>query len=270
VIALNHRRKFAIATYSASREANIYGKLTVDATQALAYVNRKRVESGVHVTITHLVGRAVAEGLKNSPALNGRLVGTIHLANPDVNISFLVAIPDDDDLGKVKIEHADRKSVVEIARELIKRAELLRQGKDKDYEGGKRLLKALPAWAIGPIANFFGFLTSGLGLSLKPLGLESRPFGAAVITNVGVFGIDEGYVPPTPWARVPVWLLIGTIRELPAIVDGKVVPRPMLTLTATVDHRFVDGQQGGNLTKTVRQVLENPWLLDETEGSMAP
>ncbi|MBM3275960.1 MAG: 2-oxo acid dehydrogenase subunit E2, partial [Candidatus Sericytochromatia bacterium] len=98
---------------------------------------------------------------------------------------------------------------------------------------------------------------------------ESRPFGAAVITNVGVFGIDEGYVPPTPWARVPVWLLIGAIRELPAVVDGKVVPRPMLTITATVDHRFVDGQQGGNLTKTVRSILENPWLLDESEGSMA-
>jgi hypothetical protein len=42
VIRLNHRRKLAIATYDAPREANIYGKLTVDASQALAYIDPLR------------------------------------------------------------------------------------------------------------------------------------------------------------------------------------------------------------------------------------
>ena len=40
------RRKLAIATWDAPREGNIYGKLTVDATQALAYIQRQVNEAG--------------------------------------------------------------------------------------------------------------------------------------------------------------------------------------------------------------------------------
>ena len=34
-----------------------------------------------------------------------------------------------------------------------------------------------------------------------------------------------------------------------------------MTITATIDHRFIDGFQGGVLAKVVRDVLENPWQL---------
>ena len=33
------------------------------------------------------------------------------------------------------------------------------------------------------------------------LGLEAFPFGSAVITSVGMMGLDEGFAPPTPFAR---------------------------------------------------------------------
>ncbi len=266
MIRLNHRRKLAIATYNAPREANIYGKLSIDASQALAYIEHLRETTGERVTITHLVGRAVAEGLKHAPTLNGRLVGPFHLANPNVAISFLVAIADQEDLAKVKVDDADRKSVVEIASELNRRAELVRSQKDPDFESGKRLLRLLPIWLIRPIAEVTGLLTSGLGISARPLGLEALPFGACVITSVGMFGVDEGYVPPTPWARVPSWVLIGAIREQAVVRDGKIIVRPMLTITATIDHRFIDGLQGANLTKVVRDVLENPWKLEGLES----
>mgnify|MGYP002635071220 CR=1 FL=1 len=54
------RRKLAIATWSAPREGNIYGKLTVDARPALAYVEQQREATGEKITITHVVGAAVA------------------------------------------------------------------------------------------------------------------------------------------------------------------------------------------------------------------
>jgi pyruvate dehydrogenase E2 component (dihydrolipoamide acetyltransferase) len=40
----------------------------------------------------------------------------------------------------------------------------------------------------------------------------------------------------------------------------------MLTITATIDHRFIDGLQGANLTNVVRDVLENPWKLEGLES----
>ena len=72
------------------------------------------------------------------------------------------------------------------------------------------------------------------------LGLSAFPFGSVVVTNVGIFGLDEGFAPQTPFARVPLWVLVGAVRELPAVVDGQVVPRPQITISATIDHRFIE------------------------------
>jgi pyruvate dehydrogenase E2 component (dihydrolipoamide acetyltransferase) len=83
-----------------------------------------------------------------------------------------------------------------------------------------------------------------------------------ILTSVGMFGLDEGFAPPTPFAHVPIYVLLGAVRDMPVAVDGQVVVRKMVTLCATIDHRFVDGAQGGILAKAIRRVLENPWELD--------
>ena len=110
-------------------------------------------------------------------------------------------------------------------------------------------------------------LASSLGLTIKPLGVQPFPFGSCIITNVGVFGVDEGYVPPTPFARVPVYILIGAVRDKPVVKDGQIVAQKQVTITATIDHRFIDGAQLAVLAKTVRSILENPWQLDAKSGA---
>ena len=127
-------------------------------------------------------------------------------------------------------------------------------------------VKLLPVWLIRVLLRFTQFVTTELGVSVPALGLEAFPFGACVITNVGVFGLDEGYVPPTPFAGAPLYILIGAVKDAPMAVDGQVVVRKQLTLTATIDHRFMDGAQGASLAKTVRRMLENPWRMEGREG----
>lgn len=260
------RRKLAIATWKAPAEGNIYGRVTLDATQALAYLEYVKEKTGEKVTITHLVGRAVAEALKNAPGLNGRIVWGKYKPFETVAISFLVALEEGKDLAKAKVDQADTKSVSAIAKELRERAERLRQGKDSDFEKSKGLLRLLPTWLLRPLVWATGWLTGALGVSAKSLGLEAFPFGSCIITSVGMFGLDEGFVPPTPFARVPVYVLVGAIRERPAVVEGQVVIQPQVTLTATLDHRFIDGFEGGKLAKIVRAVMENPWTLEGMSG----
>ncbi|RME01339.1 MAG: 2-oxo acid dehydrogenase [Deltaproteobacteria bacterium] len=260
------RRKLAIATWSPPREGNIYGKLTVDATQALAYLEFLRERSGEKVTITHLVGKAVAEAMKRAPSLNGRIVFGRYVPYDTVDISYLVVLEEGANLAKAKICDADRKSVADIARELRELAERLRKGKDADFEKSKGLIRLLPTWLLRWMIAGIGFLATGLGLEIRALGVERFPFGSCIITSVGMFGLEEGFVPPTPFARVPVYVLIGSITERPVVVAGKIVVQPRLTLTATIDHRFIDGFQGGILAKVVREVLENPWRLEGMEG----
>jgi pyruvate/2-oxoglutarate dehydrogenase complex dihydrolipoamide acyltransferase (E2) component len=259
---MSTRRKLAIATWSAPQEGNIYGKLTVDAGPALAYIEAVRAETGEKVTITHLVGKAVAIALARAPGLNGRVLFGAFEPYPTVDVTYLVALEEGGDLGKAKIARADTKRCADIAAELRERANKLHAKEDADFEKSKGLLRILPTFLIRPLLQVIGWLGGALGVSIPALGVETFPFGSCIITSVGMFGLDEGFAPPTPFARVPLLVLVGAIRERPAVVDGAIVARPELTITATIDHRFIDGFQGGVLAKTVREVLESPDLLD--------
>lgn len=274
VYKMNLRRKLAIATWSAPREANIYGKLTVDATQALAYIESLRARTSAKVTITHLVGKAVAMALAQAPTLNGRVILGRFVPFDSVDVAFLVSLEEGQDLAKAKVCNVDQKSVMDIAAELRERSQRLRKGGDAGFEKSKDAIRALPSWALRPVVWMTGFLSGGLGLKLPALGVEPFPFGSCIVTSVGMFGLDEGYVPPTPFARVPLYILVGAVRRQPAVetVAGpngtveKVISVPQLTITATIDHRFIDGAQLGTVAKVVRSILEDPWQLEPSEA----
>lgn len=264
------RRKLAIASWGEPSEGNIYGKLTVDMTRSLRYLEELRGRSGEKVTVTHLVGKAIAEALRRAPTLNGRIRLGEYIPFDTVDIAFLVALEGGNDLAKAKVCDVDKKSIVELAHELADRTSRLRGGGDNDFEKSKGAVKALPTWMLRPVVAATGFLASSIGLTLKPLGIQPFPFGSCIITNVGMFGVDEAFVPPTPFARVPLYVLIGAVREHAVVKDGQIVAQKQLTITATIDHRFIDGAQLAVLAKTVRSVLEDPWQLDGPSQAAAP
>ncbi|MFN7142129.1 MAG: 2-oxo acid dehydrogenase subunit E2 [Myxococcota bacterium] len=256
------RRKLAIATWGPPREGNIFGKLTVDATEALAYLAHVRATTGEKVTITHLVGKVVGNALAQAPGLNGYLRFGTYIQHEHVNVTYLVALEEGADLAKAKVDDIDKKSIVDVARELRERAGKLRAGKDEAFEKSKGTIRLLPTWLLRPIVWLTGWLSGSLGLDIPAIGVEKFPFGSCVVTSVGMFGLDEGFAPFTPFARVPVLVLVGTVRDDVVAVDGVPTVRKRLTITATIDHRFLDGAQGGVLAKVVRDQLENPWQLD--------
>lgn len=261
------RRKLAIATWGPPREGNIYGKLTLDATNVKLWLEHVRQTTGEKVTITHFVGRVVGEALAQAPSLNGYLRLDRYIPHDSVNISYLVALEEGANLAKAKVDNIDKKSVSEIAAELRQLAVRLREGKDDDFKKAQEPLRIMPVWLIRKIVWLAGLLGSSFGMRIKALGVEPFQFGSAIITSVGMFGLDEGYAPPTPFARVPVLVVIGAMKDAPMAVDGELVIRPQLTITATIDHRFMDGYQGGVLARVVRKGFEEPWAL---EGLQAP
>jgi pyruvate dehydrogenase E2 component (dihydrolipoamide acetyltransferase) len=76
------------------------------------------------------------------------------------------------------------------------------------------------------------------------------------VTNLGGLGIDAF----TPIIQLPqsAVLGIGRIARQPAVVDDQIVPRPMLTLSLTCDHRVVDGAPAARFLATLRGCLEQP------------
>ncbi len=263
------RRKLAIASWDAPREPNIYGRMTLDIEPALAYVEHLRKTSGEKVTLTTVIGKAVAMALAETPSLNGFIRFGSYVQHDKVRVAFLVALEEGRNLAKARIDDLDKKSVLDATHELKDLAEKLYKGKDESFNKSMGPVKLLPTWVLRVLLRLTAFITTSLGVSVPALGLEAFPFGVCVITNVGVFGLDEGFVPPTPFAGAPLYVLIGAVKDAPMAVDGQVVIRKQLTLTATIDHRFMDGAQGATLAKTIRKLLGNPWLMEGREGPLA-
>ena len=82
--------------------------------------------------------------------------------------------------------------------------------------------------------------------------------GTFTISNLGMFGIEQFVaVLNPPQAAI---LAVGSSEDRAVAVDGEVVVRPTMTMTLTVDHRAVDGAEGADFLRTVKQLLEDPAL----------
>jgi pyruvate dehydrogenase E2 component (dihydrolipoamide acetyltransferase) len=106
--------------------------------------------------------------------------------------------------------------------------------------------------------RFLSYLTNDRQMSFPSLSLPADQFGSAMVTSVGMFGIDVGYAPIFPLANTPLLVLVGEVQDRPVAVDGKCVIRPMLNLNVTFDHRFMDGFHAGRMSRTVRAYFAAP------------
>ena len=82
--------------------------------------------------------------------------------------------------------------------------------------------------------------------------------GTFTVTNLGMYNIDAF----TPIINLPeaAILGVGRIVEKPAVWDGQVVPRSMMALSLTFDHRVVDGGPAARFLDTIREFVEAPYI----------
>ena len=251
-------RKLAPAVWGSPRDPQIYGELEVDAGPLLAFVDEARAATGVRVTVTHLVGRAVALALAEQPDLNAVLARGRFLQRESVDIFFVVALEGGRDLSGVKVRRADAKSAVDLATELAERSARLRAGEDASFGRSKRMIDVLPTRLLRLGLRLADRLTGDFRLDLRRHGLPRDAFGSAMVTSVGMFGVQRAYAPLSPYYRIPFLVLVSEVAEKPVVVEGRVVPRPVLGLTVTMDHRYLDGAHAAGLARSVRAYLADP------------
>ncbi len=262
-------RKLAAAAWSAPREPNVYGSITVRAGPLLAWLHRQSEVQDEHLTVTHAVVRAVSVVLRRHPHANafvrfGRLV-----RRRDVDVYVHVLVREGEgmaighaDLAGVRLKNADQLRVVDIARAISARAAAIRAGEDAVFLQNQRDTNRLPPWLLGlgmRIAEFFQY---GLNRRTGWMGVPPDPVGSAEVSSVGMFGVRTAYGPFFPLARNAIAVVAGAVEDDVVAVDGKPVVMPTLVLNATFDHRVIDGFHAAVLTHEVRQLLEHPALLD--------
>lgn len=250
-------RRIANAVWEGPNDPQIYGLLELDATELLAFIEQSAAR-GKKISPTHLVGRALAKALEAVPDLNTRLVGSKAYPRPSVDIFYITAISGGGDLSGVKVERVSEKSVFEVAEELGSRAKKLRAGEDKEFKKTKSQTDSMPMPLLRIALRLAAWIAGKHGRRVPILGAPASPFGSAMVTSVGMFGIPVGFAPLAWMYEVPVLVLVGEITDQPMAIDKKVEVRPVLPITATIDHRWADGAHLAKAMKAFKEYLLSP------------
>ena len=85
------------------------------------------------------------------------------------------------------------------------------------------------------------------------LGVEAVQGGIFTITNLGMYGVDA-FTPILNQPQVAI-LGVGRIVQKPAVHEGQIAIRSMMTLSLTFDHRIVDGAPAAAFLRDVAERL---------------
>ncbi|MFA7417931.1 MAG: 2-oxo acid dehydrogenase subunit E2, partial [Acholeplasma sp.] len=93
----------------------------------------------------------------------------------------------------------------------------------------------------------------------RKISMDQQTNGTFTITNFGSAGIAFG----TPVINYPELAIlgIGKIDKKPWVVGDEIKIAHTLPLSLAVDHRIIDGADGGRFLMRVKELLGNPTLL---------
>jgi pyruvate dehydrogenase E2 component (dihydrolipoamide acetyltransferase) len=89
--------------------------------------------------------------------------------------------------------------------------------------------------------------------------VEELRGGSFTISNLGAVG-GAYSTPIINYPEVAI-LLLGRTRSMPVVRDGQVMPRMMMPLSLSYDHRLVDGANAGRFLNDVIDLLQSPGKL---------
>ena len=186
-----------------------------------AHLNATRRDDQAKLTFIPFLAAALAKALPETPQANAHYDGEAGVLKTYDGVHLGVAAATPNGLMVPVIRHAESLDVWEIAAELGRLAKAARDGKATKDE------------------------LSGSTIT---------------ITSLGAIG---GLV-TTPVINQPETAIIGVnkMQELPRFDSGgRVVPRKLMNLSSSFDHRIVDGYDAALLIQRVKGYLENPATL---------
>ncbi|MCA8942618.1 MAG: 2-oxo acid dehydrogenase subunit E2, partial [Planctomycetes bacterium] len=178
-------------------------------------------EQGINITYLPFIMKAIVAAMRQYPEMNSSLDETTNEHVIKHYYNFGIATDTDAGLIVPVIKNVDQKSIVQLAAELQDLAQRTRDGK---------------------------------------VGVDELTGGTFTITNAG----NIGGLFATPVINFPEVAILGVhaIKKTPVIDDkGAIVPGSVMYLSASIDHRIVDGATGARWMNVIKSCLEEPARL---------
>lgn len=203
---------------------HFYVTVSVDATRLLqlrTQINEyaATLAEPVKVSVNDIVVKAVATTLTRMPQVNGSFDGERILYKKRVNVGMAVAL--EQGLIVPVVRDADKRGLLDLARESRRLAEAARGGK------------------------------------LKP---EEMQGGTFTVSNLGMYDVESftAIINPPESAILAVGSIIPTPVATP---DRQVVVQDQMKMTLSSDHRALDGVVAARFLQQLKQLLEQPMAI---------
>ncbi len=177
-------------------------------------------EQDARLTYLPFIVKACVAGLKKHPYLNAAYdEGSQEIVlKKYYNVGMAAAT----EAGLIVpvVKAADRRSILELAREIERLALDARDGKSAPED------------------------LRGSTFTITSLGAQGGLFATPVVNypELAIMGVHE-------------------IKRRPVVLDDQIVPRDVMLLSLSFDHRIIDGHVGAAFAQEVKRLLENPKLL---------
>ena len=263
---LNHSwRRMAAAIFVKPLDGRVSGIYDLDMTEVNKALKVWNEQSDVKINVMHFFNCALGHTLKYyAPELNCYMQWGDIVERETVTISTAVLVGKD--LTTVKVKDTHLKNVLQVATETVNYVEARRSGRDDKALVKRHSLSKLPwpfrAWVFRGLR----WLTYEWGWTIPNVGFSKDMFGSVLVSNIGSLGLDYGIPALMPASNLSFVQAIGYVKEKPVVKDGEIVIQSVLPISATFDHRIVDGFHVSKYLVGLKHYFDNPHeLMFDTE-----
>lgn len=222
--------------------------IDVDMTATQEIMARLR-HMGIKCTYTHMVIRATALAFQRHPELNRLFLRNRFIYLDSVDIGLAVKSPLSTLADPTMVLHnVEKKSLVDVVQEVIKRAPEVRAAHHTDRERIRKVAHIIPSWARRILFR----------IMMSRVSFVKQEIGTFYITSVPHLHAAIPLVYPCSGT-----IVIHGVEDRVVVKDGQPVVRPILTLSNVGDRHLWQGNSAGLFLNEIKKILEKGELAEE-------
>lgn len=238
---------------------------SVDIEKVEKYIKEKQAQGMQNISMMHVMIAAYIRLVSQRPALNRFIRGQRVWTRKNVEVSLTIKkeMSLDSPDTVVKITLPPSATLEDVYTALNNEIVSYRANPGGDFDDTARAFTRLPGLIFKFAVASLRFLDY-FGLMPKAIAKVSPFHCSYFITSMGSLGIPPIYHHLYDFGSCPVFFSFGAKRRAYEIDNtGLVRRRQYMVFTFVLDERICDGYYYASALKLLKNILKNPWQLDE-------
>lgn len=238
---------------------------SVDIEKVEKYIKEKQTQGMQNISMMHVMIAAYIRLVSQRPALNRFIRGQRVWTRKNVEVSLTIKkeMSLDSPDTVVKITLPPSATLEDVYTALNNEIVSYRDNPGGDFDDTARAFTRLPGLIFKFAVASLRFLDY-FGLMPKAIAKVSPFHCSYFITSMGSLGIPPIYHHLYDFGSCPVFFSFGAKRRTYEIDNtGLVRRRQYMDFTFVLDERICDGYYYASALKLLKNILKNPWQLDE-------